>query len=91
MIWDRQVDLEDNEDAVDHFRHPEGKDMRFTIAQFRRLWLRATGWDAKTLEYEAELVPYNELRHQRPDKRFVFQWSIRAPVDEHVGRILVET
>lgn len=90
IIWGRQVGLEDNEDAPDRFRQPEGKGMRFTITRFRQLWLRATGWDAATLKYEAELVTYDELRDQRPDKQFALQWSIRAPMDEQSGRILSE-
>lgn len=93
MVWGRQVGLEDNEDgkeATERFRQPEGKGTRFTIAQFRRLWLRATGWDANTLKFEAELVPYDELRDQRADKRFVLQWSIRAAKDDCTGRVLDE-
>ena len=92
-IWGRQVGLEDDIDdeaATNHLRQPEGKGKRFTIAQFRRLWLRATGWDAKRLEFEAELVPYDELRDQRVDKRFVLQWSICAPLDDRTSRILDE-
>ena len=93
IVWGRQVGLDDNDDnkeATSRFRQPKGKGMRFNIAQFRQLWLRATGWDAKMLKYEAVLVPYNELRDQRADKRFVLQWSVRAPMDDQWGKILEE-
>lgn len=93
-IWGRQVGLEDRGDrgkATNRFRQPEGKGMRFTIVQFRRLWLRATGWDAERLGFEAELVPYDELRDQRPDKRFVLQWSVCAPMDDCTGKVWDES
>ena len=91
-VWGRQVGLEDDEEeATKRWRQPEGKGMRHTIAQFRRLWLRATGWDAKMLEFKAELVPYDELRDRRADKRFVLQWSVLAPTDGHTGRIVDES
>ena len=93
LIWGRQVGLEaddDGKETTDRFRQPEGKGMRFTIVQFRRLWLRATGWHAETLAFEAELVPYDELRERRADKDFVLQWCVRAPLDAWRGKLLDE-
>ena len=92
LVWGRQVGLEDPSDHSDDemtshrvFRQPEGKGVRFTIMQFRQLWLSATGWDSTAIVYEAELVPYEELRVQSDDKRFVLQWSVRAPMDLSCG------
>ena len=90
LIWGRQVGLEADEHGeaiIDRFRQPEGKGVRYTIVQFRRLWLRATGWDAKTLVFEAELVPYDELRDRRADKSFMLQWCLRAPLKIHKGKV----
>ena len=89
LVWGRQVGLEDPSDDENTiyraFRQPEGKGVRFTIVQFRQLWLRATGWDSTSVVYDAELVPYEELRVRKDDKRFVLQWCIRAPMHYHVG------
>ena len=89
LVWGRQVGLEDpsDDEKTIHraFRQPEGKGVRFTMVQFRQLWLRATGWDPTSIVYDAELVPYEELRVRKDDKRFVLQWSVRAPMDHHAG------
>ena len=89
LVWGRQVGLEDPSDDEQNthraFRQPQGKGVRFTVMEFRQLWLRATGWDSTAVVYEAELAPYEELRVRKDDKRFVLQWSIRVPIDHHAG------
>ncbi|KAL2041523.1 hypothetical protein N7G274_005905 [Stereocaulon virgatum] len=56
--------------------------------QFRLLWLAATGWDSALMLFKAILVPYDELRSPRADKRLSMQWSVRAPERTSKGRIV---
>ena len=48
------------------------------------------GVECNNARVEAKLVPYNELRDQRADKRFFLQWSVRASMDDQSGKILEE-
>ncbi|KAL2037668.1 hypothetical protein N7G274_009613 [Stereocaulon virgatum] len=86
LVWGRQVGIEER--SIDQHRQPEGKGVRFTMNQFRRLWLAATGWETASGQFEAILTPYDELRTPRKDKRFSMQWSIRAPVEAPTRRLV---
>jgi len=86
LIWGRQVGI--SEDSTKLSRQPEGKGARFTVDEFRELWLAATGWDSVLTHFEAILVPYDELRSPRADKRLSMQWSIRAPVHTTMDRMV---
>jgi len=86
LIWGRQVGIV--EDSTHQYRQPEGKGARFTVNQFRLLWLAATGWNSALTHFEAILVPYDELRSPRADKRLSMQWSVRAPERTPKSRIV---
>jgi len=86
LIWGRQVGID--EDSTDQYQQPEGKGARFTVNEFRLLWLTATGWDSALTYFKAILVPYDELRSPRADKRLSMQWSVRAPVLTPMGRMV---
>ena len=87
IIWGRQVGIDEDE-SMSRYRQPEGKGVRFTVNQFRQLWFRATGWDTAQAQFEAMLTPYDELRSSRADKRFSMHWSLRAPVDKTMCKIV---
>ncbi|KAF4971259.1 hypothetical protein FSARC_1881 [Fusarium sarcochroum] len=77
VIWGRQVGL-----APKHpldYRQPDGKGFRFTVAEFRQWCLRVAGWDPVSVNVEAELVEYDDLRTKREDKKWVLQWKIQVP------------
>ena len=88
LIWGRQVGIAEDFKSNKQYRQPDGKGARFTVNEFRLLWLRATGWDSASIHFEASLVPYDELRSPRADKRWSMQWSVRAPMFPTVGRML---
>ncbi|RAQ98581.1 haloacid dehalogenase domain-containing protein hydrolase [Stemphylium lycopersici] len=79
IIWGRQVGLaEDNNQSL--YKQPEGKGARFTIKEFRDFLRDTTGWILADMQFEAQLVEYDELRVRRMDKNWVLQWSIQVPV-----------
>lgn len=49
LIWGRQVGID--EGSTNQHRHPEGKGARFTVNQFRQLWLAATGWNGTSAQF----------------------------------------
>lgn len=78
IIWGRQVGLAENTNQS-IYKQPEGKGARFTIKEFRDFLLGITGWTSADMQFEAQLVEYDELRVPRVDKNWVLQWSIHIP------------
>jgi hypothetical protein len=78
IIWGRQVGLADDNNQW-LYKQPEGKGARFTIKGFRDFLLDITGWNLADIQFEAQLVEYDELRVKRMDKNWVLQWSIHVP------------
>ncbi|KAJ5559812.1 hypothetical protein N7513_002211 [Penicillium frequentans] len=83
-IWGRQVGLIEGFNSG--YRQPEGKGARFTINEFREMALRVGDWAEHDVQYEGQLVKYDEIRAQRKDKEWVLQWSIRIPVNKEGGK-----
>jgi hypothetical protein len=77
IIWGRQVGLPDA--YKPSYKQPDGKGARFTIAEFRDFCLGIMHWSLADIEFEAQLVKYDELRIPREDGQWVLQWSIRVP------------
>jgi cyclopropane fatty-acyl-phospholipid synthase-like methyltransferase len=76
-LWGRQVGLIEEFDAS--YRQPEGKGARFTVKEFGEMALRVGGWNEGDIQYDAQLVKYDEIRAQRKDKAWVLQWSVKTP------------
>jgi hypothetical protein len=88
VIWGRQVGLAEDDNIL-AYKQPEGKGARFTLREFRDFVLGITGWILADIQFEAQLVEYDELRAPRLDKKWVLQWSIHVPPGELAGdRIL---
>lgn len=84
LVWVRQVGLQEDE-FIREYRQPEGKGARYTVREFQSLIEEATGWEKAEINYEGQMVEYDELRIRRPDKRWVLQWRFRVPAQKGVA------
>lgn len=88
-IWGRQVGLQEDE-FQSSYKQPDGKGARFTMKEFRNFCLEITRWSLADINFEAQLVRYEEIRAPRKDKQWVLQWSIQvSPRKLATDRILL--
>ncbi|KAG8630059.1 hypothetical protein KVT40_001678 [Elsinoe batatas] len=76
LVWGRQVGEDENSPTWG--KKIAGKGERFTPAEFRTMWIEATGWSLASWDYCSRLVIYDELRLIPDYKRLSLEWSVRA-------------